>query len=173
MVWTDGNRNGKWNESDQNVHINGILYRDYRGMVLSSVGQDTTTSGTSETDLGTVVVPANILGSTGSLSARAFGWFEGGAGIQTFKLYFDTGSTTIFSAIAAGSWKFEATLRNLAYNSQVIVWKFYVDGSPGLVYTGWYNVSVGTNADRTLKITGQCPTDPDKIHIVDWRVAED
>ena len=174
-VWTDGNRKGIWNGSDHRIHINSDLVRDRRRLVFISEVADHPTSGTGEDDLSTVTIPASVMWTYGGLHIRAAGWVEGVAGNKTIKLKFGSQSVTLFGPAALiTTWKFEAEVRNAgAHNSQVLTWRFFVDGVAAAVSSGFVSFAEATNVDVVVKPTGECANGADIIHQTLYVVEEE
>ena len=176
-VWTDGNRNASWNETDERIHINTDLVQDRRPMLIASSAIDAATSGTGEDILGTCTLPANLLSTYGSLKIKAFGYSVGVAGNKTIKLHYGNQVIAVFPAGVIGDWQgwqLEATIRIAGgvSNSFYITWKFTLDGAPSVVSSGWTSGNEPTNVDVVVKVTGECADGADTIHQAGWSVKE-
>ena len=177
-VWTEGNRNSLWSATDSRIHINSDLVRDRRGLEIASSAVDVATSGTGEDTLGTCTLPANLLGTTGSVKIEAAGYNVGVAGNKTIKLYYGNQTVTVFPAGSIGDWqgwRLEATIRIAAgvASGYYITWKFTLDGAPSVVSSGWTAGSEDSAADLVVKITGECANGADVLHQAYWRVKEE
>ena len=175
-VWTEGNTNSLWSESDSRININSDLVKDRRGWVLASTtpAVAVSTSGTGEDNLQSTVIPANLLSTYGCIKVFASGTVTGSAGNKTIKLYFGATAVTVFPAAAlTGSWQLEARIQNATAGAQSLDWKFTVNGAPATVSGGQSYPLIDTTVDVTVKLTGECANGADTIDQVSWSVVEE
>lgn len=122
------------------------------------------TGTTSETDMGSVSLTANTMGSTGTLMIVAAGSCTGAGGTKSIRLKFGASTLNLITR-AAGStadWAMVVFLFNTTSNAQR--WLQIATDNDVATLLGDYNsTAVDTTQNQTLKLTGQLSNAGDTI----------
>jgi hypothetical protein len=133
--------------------------RSLRGQYLGAI-----TSGTSNTDLVSVTIPKNTLGTNSKIRIVAFGAKTGTSGTKTVTFYFGSVSYVVIPAITTASdWRIEVDLLSAGYNAQDIS-VVGIDGT-SVVFLDSDTRNVDCSEDVIVKCVGKCSNAADTINL--------
>jgi hypothetical protein len=127
----------------------------------------TSTSGTGEDDLKSHTIIANTLGVLGGLRLVAVGTKTGTAGNKTIKLYLGETAITVHPAANdTNEWRVEAEIITISLTTHKV--NYIAWNGNTLVAQGQQTITADSEANITLKLTGECADGKDSITQTFW-----